>query len=104
MDVFVLRRRQSMTHEDSLPELQLASDNQLDIRRAIAIINRLQITVGSHKDILEDVTKLHRLYHEFSMKEEGNGEFDQTLVSMLYKFVQLLPEQPNQSFTNGSGI
>ena len=91
--------------DTDLPVLQ----DLADIRSVVNLMNRLkaaedELVRVQRWGILEDALKLHRLYHQFSMKEEAEGEFDRVLVSLLHNVVKQLPVGQSHHFENGSGI
>ena len=96
-----------MLNKDDLP-----ANESKDVECALVVINELksvkdELMRTQRWSILQNAMRLHKLYHEFSMREECNGEFDRTLVSLLHNVVKQLPKQlpaPVETFENGSGI
>jgi hypothetical protein len=95
-----------MSDKDDLPVLQVQ-----DMKMALKVIAELKATENElvkkqRCEILNDALRLHRLYHQFSMKEEAEGEFDHVLVSLLANVVKQLSPQVSTSpqQEDGSGI
>ncbi len=86
--------------QDDVIELEIA-----DLGLALQVIRQLKKTEDELvQNILHDALKLHQLYHQFSMREEANGEFDRTLVSLLHSIVVPKLDTPDETFSDGAGI